>query len=137
MRARVLVFFFLLALLPFTFGPSCAGDNIPLIAVELNPLCVQDFNPGQQQQFNACIFIDGVKQPGFENGSVTWSVVGGDVNGTITQDGFYTAPNTNPPPASQITIMATSKEDDQKQGQATIIFTGEGTCETTQTAECI
>ncbi len=137
MQARVIGFLFLIALLPFTFGPSCAGDDVPLIAVELNPLCVQDYSPGQQQQFNACIFINGVKQPGFENSSVTWSILDGDVNGSITQGGLYTAPNTTPPPAPQITIIATSKEDSQKQGQATVIFTGEGTCETTQTAECL
>lgn len=134
MRARHLIYILFLAMLPLY--SSCAGAPIPLIAVELNPLCVQDFQPGQQQQFNACIFIDNIKQPGFENNSVTWSVLGGDVNGTITQDGLYTAPNTTPPPAPQITVIATSIEDDQKQGQATVIFAGEGTCDTTVTPEC-
>lgn len=134
MRVRHFIYILFLAMLPFY--SSCAGGPLPLIAVELNPLCVQDFQPGQQQQFSACIFIDNVKQPGFENSSVTWSVLGGDVNGTITQDGLYTAPNTNPPPAAQVTIIATSIEDNQKQGQATVIFVGEGTCDTTVTPEC-
>jgi len=114
---------------------SCA-ETIPLIAVQVAPLCVDNFQPGQQQQFNACIFIDGVRQPGFENDAVTWSVFGGDVNGNITQAGFYTAPNTQPPPASEVAIIATSKDDDQKQGQATVVFVDMGSCETTNTNEC-
>ncbi|HEX5034162.1 MAG TPA: hypothetical protein VFW62_06750, partial [bacterium] len=54
-----------------------------------------------------------------------WSVLGGDVNGVVTADGLYTAPNTVPPPAAQVTIIATSNEDNQKEGQATAVLTGE------------
>lgn len=119
----------LFILLPLAGVFSCAGTPPPLIAILLSPQCVDNFNPGQTQQFNACVFIDGERQPGFENNSVTWSVLGGDVNGTITQDGFYTAPNTNPPPAAQVVILATSNEDEQKQGQAMVVFAGQGTCD--------
>jgi hypothetical protein len=129
MSLRILKLFFLAILFPLAGIFSCAGTPIPLIAILLAPQCVDNFNPGQTQQFNACVFIDNVRQPGFENGAVTWSVLGGDVNGTITQDGFYTAPNTNPPPAADVTIIAVSKEDEQKQGQAMVIFAGQGTCD--------
>lgn len=135
-KARVITFLMMLWMLPLTMVVSCA-DGVPLIAVQVAPLCVDDFQPGQQQQFNACIFVDGVRQPGFENDAVTWSVLGGDVNGVITQAGLYTAPNTQPPPAAEITIIATSIEDDQKQGQATVVFVGMGACETEFSNECM
>lgn len=136
MKFRALLLGVLTFLLVFSGVYSCGSDDIPVIAIQLNPLCVQDFVPGQTQQFNACIFIDGVRQPGFENSSVTWSVLGGDVNGTITQDGFFTAPDTIPPPAAQFIIIATSNEDPQKQSQATVINAGQGSCEAFVTDEC-
>ncbi len=105
---------------------SCA-DTIPLIAVQIEPLCVE-LAPGGTQQFNARLFIDSVDQ-GFQNSEVTWSVVGGDVNGVVSNDpgteGFYQAPNTVPPPAAQVQIVAASKEDDQKSGLGTVVFTGQ------------
>jgi hypothetical protein len=128
-KLRNLKILFFAVLLPLAGIYSCAGSPTPLIAVLLAPQCVDNFSPGQTQQFNACIFVDNVRQPGFENSSVTWSVLGGDVNGTITQDGFYTAPNTNPPPSATVTIIATSNEDNQKQGQAMVVFTGQGNCD--------
>lgn len=132
-RQALVVF---VALLGFLTVASCAGDGTSLIAIELRFLCVDNFNPGGTEQFNACIFIDGVRQPGFDNSAVTWSVLGGDVNGSITQDGFYTAPNTDPPPTSVVTIIATSIEDTQKQGEASIIFVGQGECEAFTTEDC-
>lgn len=136
MKFRALSFVMLSVSLLVSGVYSCAEDNVPVIAVQLNPLCVEDFAPGQQQQFNACVFIDGVRQPGFENSAVTWTVLGGDVNGTVTQEGLFTAPDTTPPPAAQFIIIATSNEDTQKQGQATVINAGEGTCEAFVTDEC-
>lgn len=102
------------------FG-DCSTDNIPLIAIEVNPLCVV-LKPGGTAQFDATLFVDSVDQ-GVDNSAVSWSVLGGDINGVVSSSGFYQAPNTNPPPASQIAIIATSNEDDQKQGQATVILT--------------
>lgn len=136
-RLRNILILVSLVLLPLGNFWSCAGTPIPLIAIQLNPLCVQDVQPSAQIQFNACVFIDGVRQAGFENSAVTWSVLGGDVNGTVTQNGLYTAPSTTPPPAGQVAVIATSKEDDQKQGQATVVFVDQGSCETFETAECI
>jgi hypothetical protein len=112
---------FLAVLIPFIFA-SCGSDNIPLIAVVVNPLCVE-LAGGGTQQFNATVFINSVDQ-GVDNSAVTWSVVGGDVNGTVSDTGLYQAPNTIPPPANQVAVMATSKQDDQKAGQATVVLSG-------------
>lgn len=103
------------------FFSSCAGGPPPLIAIEVDPLCTQNFAPGDSLQFNACIYENDVVQ-GYDNSAVTWTVLGGDVNGTITQSGLYQSPNTNPPPAPTFIIIATSKEDPQKAGQATIVM---------------
>lgn len=108
---------------------SCAGEGTPVIAIEVTPLCVGADELMNPQQFNATIFVDGVKQsPDPDNSAVTWSVLGGDVNGTISNsngsEGQYIPPDTVPPPASEVTIIATSNEDSQKQGQATVVLTG-------------
>ncbi len=104
---------------------ACAGD-IALLAVQINPLCVS-VSSGATQQFNATIFIDDVQQaPNPDNAAVTWSVSGGDINGTISNtsgsEGLYTAPGTIPPPNQQVTIIGTSNDDTQKQGQATAVI---------------
>ncbi|MGB2664250.1 MAG: hypothetical protein WAK48_09620 [Candidatus Acidiferrum sp.] len=56
---------------------------------------------------------------GTTNTAVTWSVVGGSGNGSITQSGSYTAPATVPNPA-QVTVMATSQADTTKSGTAIV-----------------
>jgi len=107
---------------------SCGSSNATKIAVQVSPLCVA-LAPGGTQQFQANIFVDDVDQ-GVNNAAVDWTVLGGDVNGIISNDsgsqGLYTAPNTNPPPAAQVTIIATSTEKNQgnKQGQATVVLSG-------------
>jgi hypothetical protein len=50
---------------------------------------------------------------------VTWSVVGGNANGTITPGGLYTAPATVPTPA-QVTILAVSQKDKTKSAIALV-----------------
>lgn len=64
------------------------------------------------QQFSATV-------SGSSNQAVTWSVVGGSANGTITTSGFYTAPATVPNPA-QVTVVATSQADTTQSGAATV-----------------
>jgi hypothetical protein len=56
------------------------------------------------------------------NTAVTWTVVGGSANGTISGSGLYTAPATVPAPA-QVTIMAISQRDPTKSGSATVTVT--------------
>jgi hypothetical protein len=50
---------------------------------------------------------------------VTWSVVGGSGNGTISSSGLYMAPASVPTPAN-VTIMAVSLKDSTKSGTATL-----------------
>lgn len=64
------------------------------------------------QQFSATV-------NGSSNQGVTWSVVGGGANGTITASGFYTAPATVPKPP-QVTAMAASQADTTQSGAATV-----------------
>jgi hypothetical protein len=64
------------------------------------------------QQFSATV-------NGSSNQAVTWSVVGGSANGTITASGFYTGPAAVPNPA-QVKVMATSQADTTQSSNATI-----------------
>lgn len=124
MCSRLFRYLLLLAvLLPFPMiFFSCSGATVSLIAIQVDPLCTDNVpSGGAAIQFNACLFVDDQAQ-GYQNNAVSWSVLGGDLFGTVTQDGLYTPPGTNPPPASEIVIIATSKEDAQKQGQATVVM---------------
>ena len=108
------------------FG-GCSASNFPLIAVQVDPVCVGDVAFGEQVQFNATIFIDGVEQaPNPDNAAVTWSVLGGGLNGTISNaagsQGLYTAPDATPPDVEFVTVIATSNEDSQKQDQSSIFI---------------
>ena len=54
---------------------------------------------------------------GATNTTVTWTVEGGDANGTITPTGAYTAPTT----PGTYTVVATSAADSSKKARVTII----------------
>jgi len=54
---------------------------------------------------------------------VTWNVVGGSTNGTVSSAGLYTCPTTLPKP-STVTVQATSVVDNSKSGTATVVLTG-------------
>lgn len=101
---------------------ACGGSNVARIGIQVEPLCAA-VAPGASQPFQARIFVDNVDQ-GIDNSAVNWTVVGGDVNGVVDANGNYTAPDTIPPPAVEVSIIATSKEDDQKEGQATAVLSG-------------
>ena len=113
---------FFIALLAVFAAAGCSGSDFAKIGIQVAPLCVE-VPPGASQQFDATIFVNDVNE-GVDNAAVNWAVLGGDVNGVIDANGFYTAPNTVPPPAVEVIIMATSKEDDQKEGQATAVLSG-------------
>ena len=109
---------------------ACAGTPFPLVAVEVNPLCAS-VALGGTQQFNATIFVNDVIQaPNPDNSAVIWSILGGGVNGTISNnagsEGLYQAPATQPPDIEFVTVMALFKtanpEDEQKQGQASVFL---------------
>ncbi len=56
---------------------------------------------------------------GSSNKNVTWSVTGGDANGTISPNGLYTAPAAAPTPAT-VTITATAAVDPNKTASSTV-----------------
>ncbi len=56
---------------------------------------------------------------GSANTSVTWSVLGGSANGTVTSGGFYSAPAALPNPAT-VTVRATSVANALTSADATI-----------------
>jgi hypothetical protein len=70
---------------------------------------------GQSQPFTATV-------SGTTNMAVTWSVVGGAPNGSITAAGAYTAPASVPNPAT-VTVTATSQADATKSDSATVTVT--------------
>ena len=70
---------------------------------------------GRTDQFTATV-------TGTSNTAVTWAVMGGASNGTISATGLYTAPATVPNPA-MVTVMATSQANTSKSGSATVTVT--------------
>jgi len=71
----------------------------------------------QSQPFTASV-------AGTTNTAVTWSVVGGAANGTITAAGLYTAP-ASVPSLAQVTVKATSNADSTKFGTAIVTVTSQ------------
>ena len=89
-----------------------------VIGVQVEPPTATVQVNGQQYFF--------VNVNGATNRAVTWSVVGGDTNGTLSNagpgDATYIAPATVPNPA-QITVKATSQQDPTRFGTATVTLT--------------
>lgn len=86
-------------------GSTAAGTPIRLA---LNSATVS-LSPGATHTFTATV-------SGATNTAVSWSVIGGQGNGTITTNGVYTAPNE---PGSY-TVVATSQADPGVNARATI-----------------
>ena len=70
---------------------------------------------GSMDQFTATV-------TGTSNTAVTWAVMGGAMNGTISATGSYTAPASVPNPAT-VTVTATSQANAAKVGSATVTVT--------------
>jgi len=99
------------------FFGGCGGGGSsapPPIQVTVTP-ATANVALGGQQQFNATV-------TGASNQAVTWAVVGGAANGSISATGLYTAPATVPNPA-QVTVTATSQVG-VASGSATVTVTG-------------
>jgi Bacterial Ig-like domain (group 2) len=97
---------------------GCGGGSHPTaITVSVTPT-MATVAVGKTQQFTATV-------TGSSNTAVTWSVVGGPSNGTISSTGLYTATATVPNPA-QVTVTATAHADSTKSASATITVTAAG-----------
>ena len=91
-----------------------SGTAGRVVSVSVTPTGV-NIVVGKTQQITATVTET-------SNTAVTWTVVGGSANGTISSTGLYTAPATVPAPA-QVTVMATSQKDTTKSGSATLTIT--------------
>ena len=108
---------FELALLPFvtSCGGGTTGTVSPVVSVRVSAAATS-VAVGQKVQFTAMV-------SGTTNASVTWAVVGGAADGTISASGLYTAPAAVPNPAL-VTVTATSQADSTKSGSGSITITG-------------
>jgi hypothetical protein len=105
----------LLFLVGVTIFAGCKnGTAGQVVSVSIEPTGV-NVMVGKMVQFTATV-ADTFNQ------AVTWSVVGGSANGTISSSGLFTAPASVPTPA-QVTIMAVSQKDTTKSATATVTVT--------------
>lgn len=112
------MFLLLLGLSAVLFPAGCAttSPSTQVISVMVSPPAVS-VPVGQKQTFTANV-------TGTSNMAVSWSVVGGATNGSITATGVYTAPSTVPSPP-QVVVKATSQADSTKSGSATVTVTSQ------------
>jgi hypothetical protein len=94
-------------------GCGGSGSSTPpvQISVSISPTSAT-VSAGSTQQFTAHV-------TGTSNAAVTWRVVGGATNGTISSTGLYLAPTTIPTPA-QVAVTATSQADSSKSASASV-----------------
>ena len=85
---------------------------VPPVKVTISPK-TQTVNAGTSFKFTANI------ENADEDPSLKWEVVGGNQNGTIEQDGYYTAPDVVPDPPD-VTIKVTSNFDNSAYDTATV-----------------
>ncbi|MCX7942884.1 MAG: Ig-like domain-containing protein [Deltaproteobacteria bacterium] len=85
---------------------------VPPVKVTVSPKN-QTVNAGTSFKFSVTV------ENADEDPSVKWEVLGGNQNGTIEQDGYYTAPDSVPNPPD-VTIKATSNFDPSAYDTATV-----------------
>lgn len=107
---------FLVALLMCALLLSCSSGSMQSggITVSVAPTSTS-VAVGKTAQFSAQV-------NGTANTAVTWAVIGGAADGTISASGLYTAPANVPNPPTA-TITATSQADKSKSGSATVTVT--------------
>lgn len=111
---RTYFLLFELSVLAFAISCGTSGTVSPVVHVSVSA-GMTSVMAGQTTQFTATV-------TGTTNMSVTWLVVGGAANGSISASGLYTAPAVVPNPAL-VTVTATSKADMTKSGSASITVT--------------
>src|SRR6202011_4840823 len=94
-------------------GCAASSNKIPppAVSVAVAPPTAS-VGVGKTQQFTATV-------TGTSNTAVTWNVIGGSSNGTVTNSGLYTAPATVPNPP-QVSVTATSQADTSKSTPAVV-----------------
>jgi len=112
---RICFLVFELAVLLFLVSCGTTGTVSQLISVRVSASAAS-VAAGQKAQFTATV-------TGTTNTSVTWLVVGGAAQGSISASGLYTAPAVVPNPAL-VTVRATSEADPTKSGSGSITVTG-------------
>jgi len=92
-------------------GCAASSNKIPppAVSVAVAPPTAS-VGVGKTQQFTATV-------TGTSNTAVTWNVIGGSSNGTVTNSGLYTAPAPMPNPP-QVSVTATSQADATKSASA-------------------
>jgi hypothetical protein len=116
LRQTLPFFVFLLSIICTSCGAVGSGPAPPLpVTVTVMPNSAQTF-PGVNVQFTAV--VENASSP-----AVTWQVnqvAGGNMTaGTITSNGYYTAPSSVPNPAT-VTVTAVLQADSTKSGSATV-----------------
>jgi hypothetical protein len=91
-----------------------SGTAGKIISVQVTPTGI-NLVVSTTQQFKAVVTDT-------DDQLVTWTVVGGSANGTVSSTGLYTAPATVPSPAL-VTVMAVADKDKTKSGSAQVTVT--------------
>jgi subtilase family serine protease len=101
---------------------ACGGGSTPTpVSVTVTPATAKLYAneagnawpvTATQQQFSATVNNS-------TNTAVTWSVAGGNANGTVSSTGLYTAPTAVPSPAAG-TVIATAAADSSKSGSGVV-----------------
>jgi hypothetical protein len=93
---------------------GCGNDSQTELGVQIcAPLCVA-LNFNETHTFTAQVF-------NATDTTVTWSVLGGDNNGTIDVSGLYTAPGALPA-SCIVTVQAASNQDSTRISQASVVL---------------
>ena len=111
---RIYFLLFVFSAFPFVISCGSSGTVSPVISVNVSAGATSVV-VGKTTQFTATVM-------GTTNTAVTWLVVGGAANGSISASGLYTAPAAVPNPAL-VNVTATSKADMTKSGSASITVT--------------
>src|SRR5690348_10471900 len=95
-------------------GCNSSPKKADSISISISP-STASVQTGQTKQFTANL-------TGSTNTGVSWSVVGGSANGSISASGLYTAPDTVPS-GGTVTVSATAQADATKIATATVTVT--------------
>jgi hypothetical protein len=118
MARRVMSRIYGMLAIAFIIGCSTSSNKVTsqpaTVSISVSP-STASVQAGQTQQFTASV-------TGTSNTAVTWSVAGGEANGTISAAGLYTAPATVPA-SPEVTVQATAQADTTKTATATVTVT--------------